>query len=710
MSQQENVSRDTIHLRLDQIEKNKWNTNEVRGEKKQRLRKDMEENGQREPITVSPKGIFYGLEDYAPSKDKMEYVICDGSHRYDIGEDLNWETIRAVIEMLTEDEALTKFYRMQSNRGDNNPIKEAELFEYYYTEKKLKEHQIADKFNVSRGYVAQRRQLLRVSPKVQTLFLDPSEALVEAGAPMAELTASHVKALVGLDEADQTRVAMEAILNGKSSKWVEEKAKEIRAKKAERERFMKAWETAVTKDCPLCNSKPKGFHEEDQNTFQCAENFHIYRYDKTPEEVEAEAEAIREEERQKALEERYKYQEKTLLDILERQPDITLDNLYAAYFFQGPFHNKEEACKYVEAYLEEHPDIQVAPEPEPEPVPEPEETASSEAKTAEWYPPKAKYDPNVINLGKEGPVTYLFTLKRFVDRETFTWGYGIAAGGQGGGGPIDSKDELDGVLSRMVNTFWHTEYDKPKPSEKNTRIEIVDNPYYEATELWDILVDNERAKYNERRSSKDELPEDAVEDISKALGGAIPEPLTVAQVQSLGQVVYNLEQAQHNLEQEGLENLFFRHLVSVESLKTVLKTRYLAERNARDELDKQDLESEEEDKEVPDEPTIPVPDHGRDYPDSDGTVLCPHCEKQVPDSNGCAYCGEPLLPGDPEPEDSPLVKQWLDSPIKELRDLRDQLTLEDIEHIREKEERKGALALLDKAQSMIPEPIPAEDD
>jgi len=67
--------------------------------------------------------------------------------------------------------------------------------------------------------------------------------------------------------------------------------------------------------------------------------------------------------------------------------------------------------------------------------------------------------------------------------------------------------------------------------------------------------------------------------------------------------------------------------------------------------------------------------------DSNGVVLCPHCEKQVPDTLYCQSCGKQLLPDEGEEQDpeepahevTDNERKWLGTPVKDLRNLRDSL-------------------------------------
>ncbi|MBW2610729.1 MAG: hypothetical protein JRC68_10385, partial [Deltaproteobacteria bacterium] len=99
-------------------------------------------------------------------------------------------------------------------------------------------------------------------------------------------------------------------------------------------------------------------------------------------------------------------------------------------------------------------------------------------------------------------------------------------------------------------------------------------------------------------------------------------------------------------------------------------------------------------------------------------VLCPHCEKQVPDTLYCQSCGKQLLPDEGEEQDpeepahevTDNEKKWLGTPVKDLRKLREVLLVEEVKYLLEHETRKSAQGLLHKQLESFAEAIPVEDD
>ena len=385
---------------LDQIEPNRWNPNEVAGETYVQLVKDMQEHGQREPVTVSPYPVFYPNEDRDPEHPYTTpeawtgfFVICDGEHRLRAAKSLGWETIDAVVMELTEDEALTAFYRNQSTRGSFDPFKEALLFQRYL-DRGLTQEVVVETLNLSSvGYLTDRLYLLQLSPDVREMLdrlpeviemevrersrgegEEEIQLLVDEIFARAKFTTRHLRPLATLQPRQQKTVLDEMIeiyVEGGtfSVRAVEARVKTIKEIAAQRQRFMKAWETAKVKDCPTCSNPAVGFdpHDENELTFRCAKG-HTWRYDKTYEELEEE----RKEKLRRELEERRAAEALVIESVLAKYSwPPTREKLLDDYYLESTYMFKGDAEKAVNAYLEAHPDLELAEPPE---TPEPRET------------------------------------------------------------------------------------------------------------------------------------------------------------------------------------------------------------------------------------------------------------------------------------------------------------------------------------------------
>jgi len=371
-----------MKLPLDQIEPNQWNPNEVTGEKYEQLKTDMEWAGQREPITVSPSTVFYGELVKEEETDVHGYILCDGEHRFKAAKELGWESIDAEVVELTEDEAITRFYRNQATRGSFNPFKEAELFEHEVKDNGLTEQMVADKYNVTRSYVSGRRMLVKTSEQVRKLYEEPEETyrdvaertLREELAPQAEeyperveehiqeeleevaprgaLTPGHIRALASLPNKDQETLAREVVGQGLTVRDVEVRVRELKEKREKQRRFMEAWKNAKVRECPECGKPPVGFAtdwsgEVIPGTFRC-ENRHRWRYDKTQEELLEESKA------------KYYPQIKVFLQTHE---GITEETLRQVFWGDNDLTNKSLSDRLVTLYLEDHPDVEIKPAP-----------------------------------------------------------------------------------------------------------------------------------------------------------------------------------------------------------------------------------------------------------------------------------------------------------------------------------------------------------
>lgn len=368
---------------LAHIEPNKWNPNEVQGEKREQLKKDMDTYGQRENVTISPKDIFYGDADLPNDR----YVFCDGQHRWEIARELGWEALEADIEELSEDAAVTRFYRNQATRGEFSPFKEAELFEHWVTDEGLTEEEAAEKFNVSRVYVAGRRAILRTSEAVKALYKEPEkkymeiaerkiredtviiegaeanpelvqeiedhiQSELEAVDPRGSLTPGHLRALSSLPNKDQEEIAQSVIGQGLTVRDVEDAVRKRKEKLEKHKRFMEAWETAKVKDCPECGKPPVKFtHTFDDepilNRFKCADG-HNWIFDKTPEELEEEAKA--------------KYS-KQIEEIVKNHEHANEEEIKRLFYGSNDITGRARSDRVVDVFLEDHPDIEFKPAP-----------------------------------------------------------------------------------------------------------------------------------------------------------------------------------------------------------------------------------------------------------------------------------------------------------------------------------------------------------
>lgn len=832
-----------MKLLIDRIEPNHWNPNEIRGEKRVQFKKDMEENGQREPITVSPYPVFYPGEadisdpEYKPYTTPEEwtgfFVICDGQNRYEIALELGWTELEANVEELTEDEALTKYYRQQSTRGDNNPLKEAGLFNYYLNQG-LTQPEVVEKLNLSSvGYLNDRLDLLKLDPDVLLAFTDIKsviesrvrfrstheneediENIVEDTFARAKLTMRHMRALSRLPEPQQKKKLDEIldIFIGGSSISVHHLEHDITEEKERldrQKRFAEAHMKAVRKECSECGKPPVRYMNEEEGVVTC-ENAHPWRWNLTDEEEEELRAKEAAEREAQLLEEDYEFIEEIINGFEDEGDTLTLEDLQRTFYIESRHSNREESDQVVASYLEknpdckiptlreihkesitllleeqpettisdildhlygayrvfpndgmelikeyreEHPEVQLPEEPEPDlrtcEDEQPNEDASAsfdeELNIALGIPPIPEAEPTTI----QDPETPEPKVRRFITTEHSPEELREMMG-EWGKNMVDNLDTVEAIMFKGV-TKWGEKvflsfnpnidngalrYTATKPDEEPKEFNISVRTFQhegltavsgvntalpaEELEAQNALISNFfEHNWSTRREPWD-IPSITPECVKELLDIQLPDHGRDYEQKCIkcGESASDTR----NIDQYGIcddyagreyrENPdwcnMFRNADGSEpycdhpeleevgncALCPVYQENEQAEENLRTCEDE----------------------------DTGGTVLCASCGKQVPATQYCINCAELLLPAEdseeqPE-EDEPHElteneRTWLNSSIKELRALRDNLTRPETEYLLEHETRKGALGLLSKHMEQLSppaEPIEAEDD
>lgn len=295
------IEKTIMEFTITYIEPNKYNPNVLKGEKYEALKRDMEA-GNYDPILVSPRLIFYGGESlYEVGK---RYVIVDGEWRWRAAIELGFKTIKCEVRDLTLSEAKTITYKVNRQRGNMDPFKEAELFQAE-VEAGLTEEKVAARFGVDRSYVAGRRSLLKISSETVELYRDPAKLIarferkiradVEEQRAMPEnievtdeeaeahiqkevaeivsrgtLTPGHLKAIAALPTQEQNEMAEEVVHRGLTVRTTEDHVKRTHERLEKEKRYSAALAKARQKTCPYCGAEPKGFSYINEDRFQCS--------------------------------------------------------------------------------------------------------------------------------------------------------------------------------------------------------------------------------------------------------------------------------------------------------------------------------------------------------------------------------------------------------------------------------------------------------
>ena len=300
------MSEETIAL--ERIEPNKYNPNVLKGEKFEALKRDMMA-GSYDPILVSSKTIFYG--DMSSSKD-ARYVIVDGEWRWRAATELGLKALKCVVRDIPLARAKILTYKKNRERGNMDPLKEAELFDAE-VKSGLNEKKVAARYGVDRSYVAGRRLLLKVTPVAVELFRNPSklkerfehevrkdvaeqraqpenaevtdeEAEAHIQEQLAEFvprgtpTPGHLKAIATLPAEQQNKLIEDIIQQDLTVRDVEDRAKRIHERLETEKRFKEALAKARQKTCPYCGAEPQGFNYNNELRFSCSKCYNSWDF------------------------------------------------------------------------------------------------------------------------------------------------------------------------------------------------------------------------------------------------------------------------------------------------------------------------------------------------------------------------------------------------------------------------------------------------
>jgi len=381
---------------LEWIEPKRLNSNVMRGDRYENTKHDIELNGIQEKLRLIPKDVYTG--DSTQPHDR--YVIEDGNQRYRIAQELGIEAVPYEVVERGELDSLAQNYRHQANRGEQDPLIEAEMFQHYLDQKLTQEEVVEELGLRNRYYLTDRIALMKLSeevretvadlPKVieyrvrQRMYGEPEEEIRVynteiVGRPTISLY--QLRAISTLSEADQMHVInamLDTFIEGGTvtTRQVADRVKLIKENSERLHRFSEAWKNAKIRTCPTCNTPPLSTNwDEEHHTFTCAKG-HQWRYDKTPEEVaEEQAEEKRrldEEQRLKDAEEEAKTKErgtKIIEDIIGDYSEpltLTLQDLVRRFYILGPYGDFGQAKAAVLQYLNDHPDTHLAQPPTPE--------------------------------------------------------------------------------------------------------------------------------------------------------------------------------------------------------------------------------------------------------------------------------------------------------------------------------------------------------
>lgn len=167
----------------------------------QQLAQTLQEEGLLQPIIVR--------------EDQSGYEIIAGERRFRAAKSLGWEKIPAIVNNLDDQQAASLALIENLQRENLNPIDEAQAYEQLMQLNDLTQTQLAQDIGKSQSYVANKLRLLKLAEPVQ-------EHLAKG-----ELSARHGRAILGLSEEDQVKLAEEVVKQELSVKETEERAAKL---------------------------------------------------------------------------------------------------------------------------------------------------------------------------------------------------------------------------------------------------------------------------------------------------------------------------------------------------------------------------------------------------------------------------------------------------------------------------------------------------
>ena len=167
----------------------------------QQLAQTLQEEGLLQPIIVR--------------EDQGGYEIIAGERRFRAAKSLGWEKIPASVNTLDDQQTASLAVIDNLQRENLNPSDEAQAYEQLMQLNDLTQTQLAQDIGKSQSYVANKLRLLKLAEPVQ-------EHLAKG-----ELSARHGRAILGLSEEDQAKLAEEVVKQGLSVKETEERAAKL---------------------------------------------------------------------------------------------------------------------------------------------------------------------------------------------------------------------------------------------------------------------------------------------------------------------------------------------------------------------------------------------------------------------------------------------------------------------------------------------------
>lgn len=173
------------------------------GQSQYQPRRDFKDTCLEELISsIKEKGV---IQPILVRPNENGYELIAGERRLRAAKSLGFETIPAIIKIVSNEESLELSLIENIQREDLNPVDEAKAYERLISEFNLTQEDIAIKVGKDRTTVANSLRLLK-------LPLDIQQKLISE-----EISVGHAKVILGLENPSDQRIAVEHIIkNGLS--------------------------------------------------------------------------------------------------------------------------------------------------------------------------------------------------------------------------------------------------------------------------------------------------------------------------------------------------------------------------------------------------------------------------------------------------------------------------------------------------------------
>lgn len=176
-----------VEIKVDQIIPNRYQPRKVFNQDAIReLAQTIDEHGLLQPIVV---------REYESAK----YEIIAGERRYRAVKLLNWDTVPAIIEKMSDKETASLALIENLQRSQLSSIEEAQAYRQLMDLNHLTQATLAKGMGKSQSFVANKLRLLKLIKPVQTTILDH------------RISERHGRAMLDLDEKQQREMLMRVV-------------------------------------------------------------------------------------------------------------------------------------------------------------------------------------------------------------------------------------------------------------------------------------------------------------------------------------------------------------------------------------------------------------------------------------------------------------------------------------------------------------------